>query len=428
MSDKEASVSELASAKLSDHTEEAAKRKPEYVFAQAPYQMEDEISLVDLIQVVLAHKTTLWSVFIGVFIATLLYVLAAPKQYNYETVIELGSYMLPNEEGILSERKFIESLDNSKSKLEKRFITQVLNEAAAEINDLSELKLPKFKVDAPKNGNLLILSTHWDEDGESVLSLEAKIANYLIRDHIVLANEILEQARQRKNNYKLELKGLTAEVSSLKQQDGVLTLRVARTEQEKMLYQKQLERLGQDIKNLVNQKAAYIADRTSPRDAMAILLLDNELKLIRDHRDELEIELHIALEDRKADLEKALADNRSEIEVAQATEDNVRSILSRFNIDSVVGTLSSTAEKNPVNKEQKNQFQLIRPTQVVVNPNRSIKPVGMGRSVKLMIGLIAGGVLALLACFMAELVSKVRTETRRENENVDDGSSSVASV
>ena len=428
MSDKEAKVSELDSAKRSGHTEEAAKPKPEYVFAQAPYPMDDEISLVDLIRVILAHKTVLWSVFIGFFFATLLYVLVVPKQYNYETVIELGSYMLPNEEGILSERKFIESLDNSKSKLEKRFITQVLNEAAAATDDLSELTLPKFKVDAPTNGNLLILSTHWDEDGEVVLSLEAKIANNLIRDHIVLANEILEQARQRKNNYKLELKGLTAEVSSLKQQDSVLTRRLARTEQEKLLYQKQIQRLDQDINNLVTQKTAYISDRTAPRDAMAILLLDNELKQIRDQRDLLEVELHIELENRKAELEKELADNVSEIEVAQATEDNVRSILTRFNIDSVVDTLSLTDEHNPGNKVQKNQFQLVRPTQVVVSPNRSIKPVGMGRSVKLMIGLIAGSVLALLACFIAELVSKVRAEARRENESIDGSSNQLASV
>jgi len=71
---------------------------------------------------------------------------------------------------------------------------------------------------------------------------------------------------------------------------------------------------------------------------------------------------------------------------------------------------------------------LVRPTQVVVSPNRSIKSVGMGRSVKLMIGLMVGSVLALLACFVAELVSKVRAEARRENEAVGGKSDQLASV
>ncbi|MBV1882522.1 MAG: hypothetical protein KUG82_12865 [Pseudomonadales bacterium] len=410
MSKKEESVSEFDRTKFSSGTSAQLERKAEYVLAPTPYTPENEMSLVDLIRVVLSHKLTLFAVFSLTIVATLLFVLMMPKQYNYETVIELGSYMLPNEKGILSERKLIESLDNSKSKLEKRFITQVLNEAAAASKDLSEFEPPKFKVSAPKNGNLLILSTLWREDGDNVLALETKIANNLIQDHIVLADEILEQARQHKDNYKLELKELTASVMSIKQEGGVLSQRLARTEQEAILYSKQIQRLDVDVLSLVKQKAAYISDQTQPKEAMAILLLDNELKQIRDHRDRLEVELLIQLENRKADLRKALADNASTIEVAQANVENVRNILVRFHVDNVIDN-KHLAETDSIRLSvQRNQFQLVRPTQVVVKPHRTFKAVGMGWLVQLGIGLVLGALLGVIACFMVELVGKVRSE------------------
>lgn len=401
-------------------SETSESPSPTYVMAPQPYYMDDEISLVDLIRVIIKHKTVLALVFLLVSLASLVSVLVMPKKYEYQTVIELGSYMLPNEQGVLSERRYIEGLNQSKSKLEKRFITQVVNQYINESGNPADVSVPKFSVSAPKNGNLLILTTQWIEEGDQVIALENQIANNLVQDHLVLANEILEQARQRKENYELELKTLSAEAVNLQGHDKVLRQKLARIEEEEVLLSAQLARLDGEIKNLIQQKAAYLSDKTAPKEAMAILLIDNELKQIRDHRDSLEIDLKIALKNRQAELEKSIQNNKSQIEIAQANEANVRKILARFNIDRVNNVIKTNGVENSSGTREfdPGQFQLIHPTQVVVKPNRSYDPVGMSRTVQLAIGLIAGLFLGLMACFVAELVDKVRTgETRRSEQD-----------
>ena len=95
--------------------------KPVYIH-EASYSTEDEISLIDLVMILVNRKRLISLIFIGFIVLGIAVALLTPKQYIYSTSLEIGSQIISD-----SINPF-ESPETLLAKIQHVFIPQAQNE------------------------------------------------------------------------------------------------------------------------------------------------------------------------------------------------------------------------------------------------------------------------------------------------------------
>ncbi|MBL4866104.1 MAG: hypothetical protein JKY67_06990 [Pseudomonadales bacterium] len=359
--------------------------------------------MVELFNIIIKNKKVFYGLFISIMIAGILFAFVAPKKFLYSVVIEVGSYKLPDNNGVLGETSPIESTKRAKTKLEKHYVVEALQKYYFKNPDAA---LPQIKVEAPKDSNILIVATKGVDDDDSKIDLISDIADELVMDHLRLSKDILEQLQQKVELQVLTVEELRANLASEKQQILLLQQNLLMVDVEVELLDKQVSRSHEDIKVLTNHRSDYIADKTQPKEAMALLLIDNEIRQIREQRDRLEQKLYVSSVNDKGLIQKRIKDGNGDLAVTKKALDNALRTLGRIGGEGVIsGGVGVSAET------QLNLFLNHRATAVVVDAHRSLKSVGFRRVSMLALTLLFGVVSAVFGCFVLEFVLKVRASS-----------------
>ncbi len=375
---------------------------------------EYEISLVDIAFIILKHRKVLFITFTSVVIVAVVVALLMTRKHEYKTVIEIGSYYFPGGEWREDKRVSIEQIDQAKTKLEERFIVSTKNNYLKEGDNkqMSFGDLPKILVNAPEKSNVIVLLSKGREESELLmLDLHQRIADAMVEDHEEMVFDVIEQAIQKKSGYKLQIQQLDFKIAGLRKQQTKNNEKLKLLDQKEKLTTKQLERVSAEISDLVDQKKIYVGGNVKSRDAMAVLLIDNEIKQSRGSRERLEQELLINI--KKERLELAVESNSIERAIATSAQEASRllDIYQRYALVGVDGMSNEPLELQEITQDNsaavKLTSQIIRPTKVVVEPFRSM-PVGIGRFMVILMGIITALLLGFIGCFFAEFFEKIR--------------------
>jgi uncharacterized protein involved in exopolysaccharide biosynthesis len=328
------------------------------------YSNEDEISLIDLIQVILKRKVLLLGVFV---VGTLLAITAAiyhQQQYLYAVSIEIGT--LTDLNGMSAP---VEPANTVKSKLDEVIIPTVFSEY---INTNPGKKGPSFNVRSPKNSQLLILEGKGSlSDSSTIISLENAILSKLKADQAPLyelektnvANTLAGKDRQ------LE------EQTALQQSLRAAQLRIA----------KQVELRTGQLKETRQRLERLIANRNKlgqgDSSVLGRLLADAEIEKAQSTVLELEQEVNLDLPAMRDELDRKLAASVR----AHAT---IEADIARTRL----------------------QLENIQETRFISEPGLNPTPTGASKRVIIAVGILLSALLAIMSVFVAEFIARARVE------------------
>lgn len=350
-----------------------------------------ELSLVDLAAIVVKHRTVLYVVFLGILLLGGLLLLLTPAKYKHAVVIEAGTYALPDEKGNLGERRPIEEVDHTKSKLITSFIPSVLLEWRIENKDR---KIPEFSVSVPKGSDLVeIFSTAAEDDGSIMIGLLEKISSKVIEDHRKQSKDIVEQVRQNVAAIEINSQHLNAKLTEKKKEKELMHLKLSSLVVEKELLAKQIDRINTDLKNYQTQKSAFIGSSDKANEALSLLLIENELTRLYQVRDGLENKLILDVQLREAEIEKSIDRQNAQIIAYKLEADRASEMLNRFK-----ESLLAIGGGRGLN---------LYPTRLSVQPYTSGQAQGLSLSVKALLILAIAIFLSIFATFIYEFKLKV---------------------
>lgn len=334
--------------------------------AQPPYyEPYDEISLVDVARVIWRHRRAALAALLVSVVAAVALALLTPKKYAYTTTIEIGSRV---EDG---RSVPIEAPDTALAKLRESYVPQVRRRYLEAHPGIGK----KLAVDVrvPKDSQLVVLeSTAPEQDGAAYRHIQEQAVQALVADHA----PVLESQR---SAIELDKQRAEGQLRALVDQEKVLKADIERLKSRAQLLEQQIADTRQLIEDATANRNRAVAEARDEARAMTLLMLDSEVRENQVRLAELQQQLQIDLAAERDSLQTELQKNQRD-QVLQQSE--VRQIDLRL--------------KN------------LKETRAVVLGMQSLEPVGTSRTLIVLLGILLGGLLALLMPLVLEFAGRVR--------------------
>ncbi len=324
----------------------------------------DEISLVDVVLVLVKRKKIFLSVLGFSILSAAALALLHDNTYLYATSLEIGTFYEDKEQ------VFVDTPQTVLSKLEEGYIPAVLNKYYA-----TNPAAPRVRITArlPKGSEVVVIESKAKANlGETIKQLESQIIDLIKTDHARTIDVKRSGLLMRQEN-------LVRHQNDLRDKERML-----RSDKERLLVLKKLVTQQMDsVKAQVNDAIANRKKaRTSVSDetkAMTLLMIDNEINQNRNRLAGLEERLYVDIPNSRVELDKALADNAREQEANKAEIASLDLVMKNF-----------------------------RETRAIIEPTQSIAPIGKGEATIAALGVLLGGMLAVFAVFIAEFLDRAR--------------------
>ncbi len=328
----------------------------------------DEISLLDLLRVLVEQKRVVLGVFLGFVLLGTLFALVKPTEYRYATTIEIGTVM---EDGRTT---LIDRPETLLAKINEAYIPYVLEQFSRKNND-------KYKIVAriPRGSEVIVLESRAPEEmGGVLIALHEQVVEHVKQNH----QRVFEIV---KKGMSVELGKRRNKLSALQDRHRVLTADLKRLDDTAKLLHDQVEELKVLVTDALNYRKLAREQTGDEAQAMAMLMIDNEIQQNNQRLAALEERLHIYIPREKDSLNNNISDNSrqqqeltAEIAKIQAAVDNIRE------------------------------------TRMLMATMRSAEPVGVGGATIILVSLVAGLFAGILAAFIAAFVRKAREVLRAE--------------
>lgn len=348
------------------------KHKPVYI--DQPYdRYEDEIDLVDLWLVFIRYKKVFLITFAACLALGLIYALLMPKSYNFTTSIEIGTRL--QKEEIIS----IEDPQTVLAKIQESYVPLVLNEyhRTNPVTDYSS----KITARIPKGSEIIVLETRGTENGAPThLELQKNVVEKVRQDHQRIIGIIRKEVEIERNT-------AINNLNESKDHAQLIKAREQRVNGLEMLLKQQLEAAKTYLSKAEKSRQRAVREATNEARAMTLLLIDADIEKQRDRLAEIQERLRVEVADKKDTFAKQLTDNQRE----QAGQ-----------MDQI-----SRLETRLVN---------LRETRALVPPMQSNEPVGISRTMILVLAAVLGVMLGVFAAFFAGFLAKAREKVQQQSQ------------
>ena len=336
-----------------------------------PISTKDEISLIDLVTVLVSRKKTLYLMFSIVVLLGIITAFLLPKKHSYTTTIEIGQRI---EKG---EVKLIDEAETLLAKIRESYIPLAL-QAYYKANS-EDRKIYKIKTSIPKKSHIIVLTAKGTEDEESILkSLSEKVVGNVVLDHGRLINLI-------KKNHELQIKLIENNILSLEQQAEIYKADLQRVDKNIELIKRQIKSVHAMVNDgIVNRKKASRHIK-SESNAMTLLMIDNEIQQNRNKLDRLEEKLIVGMNNKKDVLNKKLSDTFRQI-LAKRDESALKKL----------------------------EIENIRDTRALIVGLKSLEPTSLRKKIILLLSIFMGIFVAIIAVFIHEFILKIKAKSLEE--------------
>ena len=336
------------------------------IYGMLPEQSGDEISLIDLFLVIKRRKK---SVFYAVFIFTILstvFALAKSDVYRYAASIEIGSRLVNNK--IVK----IDSPATVLAKLTEGYIPLVLAENL-NANTSKDTISPKISGRIPKGSEIIVLETKGVKEHEDVyVRLLIEVIKKIKDDHKLIVLGIRKKIEININKISRQVieqeAELNIQVAMLKRQDDIAKL-----------IKQDIDSTSKTLESALKSREEALRETSEESKALTLMFLTSEIRNTQKDVASLKERLHVKLPGVRDRLNKKIQD-----------------------IKGVIEGHSDQISKLVLEKES------IQETRALTAPIRSLKPVGTGKSVIVILGTMVGLFFGIMLVFVAEMSKKVR--------------------
>ena len=335
-----------------------------------PIYAEDEISLVDLVTVLVRRKKTVYWVFSLIVLLGVIAAFVFPKKYEYSTTIEIGQRIEKEEVRLIDEPETL------LAKINKSYIPLALQSYKSNAEDE---KIYEIKASIPKKSQIIILSSKGTEAEETVLtSISEQVVNNVILDHSRLINIV-------KKSYGLQISEIENDIKSVEQQAEIVKADLLRLDKNTQLVKKQVKNVTTLVNSGIKNRSKASKKVSSESNAMTLLMIDNEIQQNRNKLDRLEEKLIVDMNNKKDVLNKELSDT-------------ARLILKKK------GSLVLT----------KLELENIRDTHALGTGVKSLRPVSISKKLILIMSVFLGLFIAIFMAFIHEFVVYMKKDLDEE--------------
>lgn len=433
-------------------------------------QRENEISLIDIWLLIVKRKRLFWITFFIVFVAGLVFTLLRPTiNHEITSVIEIG-HIIRN-----GELTPLESPETTMAKLKNAFLPKVLEEY--------ETKIPLTNFSIPRESNLVIMSTKSEVSNiNQVKKFHSELSRLLRSEHnrlirpyrlrleadINIAKIELENLQDsrlvdaEKKALDLELEKANTELTKLREpviqklmrkmleieldkaknnysrfKDEEITLQAKyqSLDKTKQLLESQISELKNQLKKTVALLQKKSTENTNNSDqAMAILMLGNEVQQNRNRLSSLEEKLYITLDNQRVELYQLIEENkRMQLQQSKIIEEKkintekywVVNKMEQTQKMAVINKITAQIKKLTAAQEQaiktrkqaistlEGELKNLIDTQITTPPVDSGKfNPSSNKKLILVLTLMIGLMLALFSTIIMEFLEKARERER----------------
>jgi len=340
-----------------------------------PYYYEDEISLIDLWLVLVKRKRIIIAVLGACVLAGLFVALLMPKEYRFNTSIEIGSRVIQNNV------QPIESPETVLAKIQESYVPLVQHNYLKQ--QAEDERVYEVTARVPKGSQLIVLESRGAEEyGDRYKELQQQVVDEVKKDHQRILGIIRKELEIVRNEavHKLE---------ELKDHNNLLLSREKRLDEVTVLIKRQIEGAKLDLQDAEKNRLRSIKEAINAEKAMTLLMLDNDVHKQRERIAKLEERLIVEVAGGQDELNKSLSDN-------------------------------TRAQQNQQDKISRIEVQLLNlvETRSLVPPMQSNKPIGLGKKIILLLAAVVGFILAIFAAFFMEFLEKVKQRQEDDQQSV----------
>lgn len=322
---------------------------------------DDEISLIDLWLVLARRKWLILLVMSVSVLLALFYVMYKPDVYRYFASIEVGVMNHGDE------RVFLEQPQSVLAKLKQSYIPEVLSTYESEDDEY------KIEASLGQGTHIITLQGEASEDEAALYQqMITEIINKIYLDHQRISGlhkKEIDLAKSRNQN----------QLTRLKDDAALLLSQEKRIDEKVQLLEQRIADIKRSLQNAEQTRQLAAKNVTTEGKALALLMMDNDIRSQDDRLAGLEEELTISINNEREVIANRILDNkRKQTEVLEQ--------LDKLDI------------------QQANLLE----TRALSTPMQSLKPVGTGKRLVLTVALFAGLFLGVFAAFFTEFLHKVR--------------------
>ena len=356
---------------MSERPEDLGRKAPQVVESRgvlaagepAALWPENEITLLDLLLVLVRRRLIVAAVAVLCTVAGLLYALLTPPVYQYRSVVSIGG-----------EGKPFESLGTVQAKVAQLYVPEERDEYG---RDQPESPRPKVSVIVPKKSQLVVLNSEGvAEAADTHLALHGKVLARLVADHAELAGA-------RKADIQAQIANALSDFEKSASDGEAIRVNLAGLEDAKIAVKERVREVEAWIERTEADMMESLRGDEADAASLDFLLISSEIQRSRLRLSDLEQGLLIDLPHEQRGLEMQL----SEVENKKA----------------------AALEKS---RALEALLASIKDTKVLGEPRRSFEPAGIDRKIIAALSLAGGLFLGVFAAFAVELVARIRRQGR----------------
>jgi len=333
---------------------------------------DDEISLLDIWLVLVKRRSLFLSLVLLALLIGVSAALTLPVKYNYSTTLEIGGLSYDSQ----GRQVLIEQPTSVLAKLKQSYIPFVTHAYLQENPGFEGIPVINAKLE--KNSNIILINISGIEKYRSIyVQLLNSVVGQVKLDHKRIS--LLKVKDLELSQYKLK-----NQINVLKSEEQLIQSQIGRIDKKELLLKDRIKETRYQLK--VSSKAKKnVASAKGGEKALTLLMVDNDIRSMRSVLVDLEEELQITLEN-----------SREEIS-AKLTENKQMQAQTNMSIQMLTVELDNLLE-----------------TRAITEPMQSIKPVGVGKKLIVIIALVGGMFIGLFAVFFVEFLSKARQRSAEQ--------------
>ncbi|MBD3610582.1 MAG: hypothetical protein HUJ30_08535, partial [Gammaproteobacteria bacterium] len=259
----------------------------------------DEISLSDLIKVLIRRKNTIYVVMALVVMLAIAAALLLPKKYQYSTSIEIGTMIVKDD------IRLIDDPQTLLAKITESYIPATL----AEYYENNPEDETGYMITAriPKKSEIIVLEAKGRETSEAVYKLlENQIVARIVDDHDRFIGVLRKE-------YEIKINKISNEVLSAQDQVTLYKNNLKRIDDNIRLLKTQIKQIQQLVSDGIANRRKAVREVKNQATAMTLLMIDNEIQQNQQRLDALEEKMSITLSNQRDNTEKKLADAKRNV-------------------------------------------------------------------------------------------------------------------
>lgn len=330
---------------------------------------DDEISLIELWMILVKRWKVVAVVFSLFLVIGVVAAFSSPLKYQFSTTVNIGSFEDGN--GV---RTLLEPLKTVQEKLKSDYIRNVVDEFRT-ANDM-----PALSIDAKALGEGVVLTSEGNvQDNAAIKKMHLSIADRVVGDHKLLANNRMKLVEQRVRQESEQLRLATEFKKALESRQNELLSSSGQLQAE-------LNAARMHIAEVANGHESGFSGRAQENYMFKALMVSQELERLEARLLVLESRLYVAIPQELVKLKKVLMDNHADVVQIQLS----------------LGAI-------------KMQMATQVPTESVSLAVRATKPSGIGRGAMVVLSILMGLFVSVLGVFICEFISKANTTMRNVN-------------